>query len=519
MTTLRTAILAALGASAATLVTNAWALSPAQVSGLGTANIIYVSGSTATDAAIQAWAKLDAAVDASAPFAVGTYDLYKTATGYVLTGTARPIFGAASGQNIAIVKQSLGGSAIGIHNVAAGIPTSGFPNLTNLAAFASTCGAPITLAASSPFMAFNTFACNLPETNSIVPNAGISDEDPMTWIGTGGVTASDAAQLTARLGLQVPFGIIVNVALRNALQATEGLSSGSETLDNMPSLTSSQVRGILSGQMLTLAELFEFNPGTSQAVQVDPTGSLVHICRRGDTSGSQLAANINFFGQGCSKGAGVGSAATPDNLATQVNGEPWTGSTAQLGDFVFAGSGTGDVRNCVAAGLGPGDTFDARIGFVSMDQVSQGTNWRYVALDGVPPTIWNIQLYKYSWLTEDTFNSTTTSLALNGGPGNHAAIFNALQANISNVNALAGLNAATRNAAGTASPGASDTGLVTLGNAVLYGAAAPAGPSAPAWPAAIRAIATPGQGPNSPQSKTYAGQAINNCNGAFQADP
>jgi hypothetical protein len=525
MNSVRTAIRTALCAAAVVApVSSAWALTTAQVNALRTANIIYVSGSTATDAAIQAWAKLDPAVDANAPFAAGTYDLYKTATGYVLTGTARAIFGAASGQNIAIVKQTQGGSAIGIHNVAAGIAPNGFSNLTNLATFTATCGAGVPTAASNPFMAFTTVTCTLAETtttvNPIVPNAGISDEDPTTWIGTGGVTSTDAGALTAKAGVQVPFGVIVSVPLRNALQTAEGLTSGDEHIGNVPYLTSSQVRAILSGQMLSLADMYESN-AAGVLTQVDPSGSLVHICRRGDTSGSQFAANINFFGQGCSKGGGVGSIATPDNLASQANGEAWTGSAAQLADFVFAGSGTGDVRNCVAGGLGAGDTFNARVGFVSMDQVATTTTgWRFVGIDGVAPTIWNIQLQKYSWLTEDTFNSTTASLALNGGPGNHAAIFNTLQANISNVNGIAGLNAASRNSAAPAdTTGISDTGLVTLGNSVLYGPSNVGGPSSPTWPAAIRAIATAGQGPNSPQSKTYPGQATNNCNGAFQSDP
>jgi hypothetical protein len=523
MTSLKTAIQTAIYTAAAVLpATGAWALTPAQVGALTAGNIVYVSGSTATDAAIQAYAKLDPAVDANAPFVAGSYDLYKTATGYVLTGTAGPIFGAVAGQNIAIVKQTSGGSAVGIHNVAQGIAAANFPNLTTPATFSGSCSVSATAGASSPFQGFSTYTCTLAESQAIVPNAGISDEDPTTFVGTGGVTSTDAGLLTSTHAVEVPFGIIVSTALRNQLQTAEGLTSGSETLANVPSLTTAQVRAILSGQMTSLSDLWVFNPTTQNPVQIDPSGSLVHICRRGDTSGSQFAANINFFGKGCSKGAGVGAIAAPDTVSTQTSGEAWSGSATQLGDFVFAGSGTGDVRNCVAAGLGAGDTFNARIGFVSMDQVaSTGVNWRYIALNDIAPTIWNIQLGKYDWITEDTFNSTSASLALNGGPGNHATIFNTLNANLSNVNGLSGLNAATRNAAALGdATGAADTGLVTLGNSVLFGASDASGPSATAgWPAAIRAIATAGKGPNSPISKTYPGQAVNNCNGAFQSDP
>jgi hypothetical protein len=500
--------------------TGAWALTPAQVNALTAANVVYVSGSTATDKAIQAFAKLDPAVDANAPFQAGTYDLYTTASGYVLTGKAGPIFGALSGTNIAIVKQTKGGSATGIHNVNAGTAPGGFPDLSNLATFTGTCGTPTATAASSPFQAFSTYACTLAESATIVPNAGISDEDPTTFIGTGGVTAADATALTAQHAVEVPFGVVVSKALRDRLQTAEGLTSGSDAVADIPSLTTAQLRAIYSGQMISLSDLYVLNPATNNLTQVDTSNSLVHICRRGDTSGSQFATNIYYFGAGCSKGSGVGSIATPDNAASQASGEAWAGTAANINAFVFAGSGTGDVISCVSnTTLATGDTVAYRIGFASTDQAATtGGTWRFIGVNGVAPTIWNIQLNQYDWLTEDTFNYNATSIARNGGAGNHQAIFTTLASNLSNVNGLAGLNAASRNSAAPAdNTGAADTGLVTLNDtAIVY----PPGPSASAgWPAAVRSIATAGKGPHSPQAKTYPSQGVNNCNGAFQSFP
>jgi hypothetical protein len=520
---LRTAIrLALCGAAAAALpVSGAWALTPTQVNALTAGNIIYVSGSTATDNAIKAWSKLDAATDANAPFTAGSMDIYTTATGYIITGTAGPVFGAVSGTNIAIVKQTQGGSATGIHNVAEQIspPNLSFPNLSTPSSLTATCGAAVNTPAKSPFMAFNTYACTLAESQSIQPNAGISDEDPQTWIGTGGVTSTDAAALTATHAVEVPFASIVNTALRNQLQTAEGLVSGSELLANVPSLTPAQLRAIESGQMTSLADLYVFNPTTQKTVQVDPSDSTIHICRRGNTSGTEFAANIYLFGSGCSKGNGVGTIALPDVSSTAANGVAW--AAADNGEFVFAGAGTGDVLSCVEAPLGSGDTVNYRIGVVSTDQVPGSNGWRYVAVNGIAPTIWNIQLGAYDWLTEDSFNYTTTSIGLNGGPGNHLTIFTTINTNLSDVNGLAGLNAASQNAAASAdtSGGAADTGIITTPNSVLYGSSDATGPSAPAWPAAIRAIAVAGQGPNSPLSKTYPSEATNNCNGAYQSDP
>ncbi|HEY4340739.1 MAG TPA: substrate-binding domain-containing protein [Steroidobacteraceae bacterium] len=534
----KTAIKLAL-AAAATLPAASWALTPAAVNALPAANIIYVSGSTATDAALQAWAKLNPSVDPNAPFQAGTYDLYKTATGYVLTGKASGIFaahGVAAGTSIAFVKQTQGGSATGVHNVNVGLSTPGFSDILN-ASFPGSCAAAVPTGAASPFQAFNTYTCSQAEI-SVVPNAGISDEDPTSFIGTGSVSAADASALNAKNGVQVPFGVIVSTAMRNALQTAEGLASGSETLANVPSMTSTQLRAIFAGGITSWDDVFVLNAASGNMVAVDPgqTGSFVHVCRRGDTSGTMFATNINFFQKGCSKGT-TGGVAAADAPPTQLNGETWTGGTGandlglvQLGMAFFAGSGTGDVKNCVSAGLDTPpadpagvDTVNFRIGFVSMDQApTLASTWRYVAIDGVAPTIWNIQRGSYQWLTEDTFNSTAASLARNGSTL-ASGIFTTVAANFADLNALAGLNAATQNAVALAdtSNGGADTGLVQLGSTTLWNAAVPwtAGPSVSAgWPAAIRAINVAGKGPLSSVSKTYGG-SVNNCNYPFQVNP
>ena len=273
MNFVRTAIKTALYTAAVLPVAGAWALTPAQVNLLSATNIVYISGSTATDAAIQAWAKLNPTVDSTAPFAAGSYDLYKTATGYVLTGTASSVFGSTiSGQNIAIVKQTKGGSATGIHNVAQGIAPGGFPDLTNPTTFGNNCTLSTSTPASSPFQAFGTYTCVLAESATIVPNAGISDEDPTTWIGTGGVTAADASALTAARAVEVPFALVASTALRNQLQSLEGLTSGSDTFANIPSLTAVQARAILSGQMSTLGDLWVANSGQQRSRRLTPAG-------------------------------------------------------------------------------------------------------------------------------------------------------------------------------------------------------------------------------------------------------
>ncbi len=513
-----------------------WALDPATTAGIAVGNQLYISGSTAIDPALQAFFELDAS-DSRGPCVVGSMDLYKSATGYVISCTGRAGTTLA-GLNIAVLKQTQGGSAVGIINVARGTAAAGFTAFASI----SSCTLSSATAATAPFMAFNNYTCSAAEVSAI-PNAGVSDEDPTTFVGTGGVLSTDASALTAANGLQQPFAVIVSKPLRDKLQTAEGLTSGSELLADQPSLTKQQLGAVLSGQMLDWSDLWVFDKAThATQTQVGTGGTTptsgVHICRRGDTSGTQLGSNIFFFGQGCSKGASVNLIATPDCTPSQNSGEGWNGGLStttgcttlnQTNMFVFAGSGTGDVKKCVSdQTVATGDTVIYRIGIAGADNKSTDVAatpdlWRFVEIDEAAPTLYTILQGRYGNVTEDTINSSSASLAQNGGLANHGVINTYITGNVGNKTALAGLNAKFHDSMqlppAAATTGIADTGLLTLGKATGNVDALTL-PLSGSFPAALRTVSgAANTGPASTMSKTTPGGAVNNCNSLFQVNP
>jgi hypothetical protein len=511
----RNAIRLAIAALLPLATSSAWALTPAATQAIPAGNVIYLSGSTAIDPALQAFFDLSPASDTRAPCVANTMDLYKSSTGYIISCTASPAFTGVAGQAIAIAKQTQGGSAIGIINVKRGTTAPGF---TDIATLATSAGTPTNTAATGPFSAFNTYPVTSAELAK-VPNAGVSDVDPNTFIGIGGVQAADAAALTAVQGIQQPFAVAVSLDLYHALQTAEGLPTG-DAFANLPSLTGAQLRALFAGQMLSWADLWVADKANHTIQrQVGDVNSTVHICRRGDTSGSQLATNIYFFNAGCAKGSGIGAVQAPDNGGTVTNGVAWNAST-DVDDFVFAGSGTGDVKSCVSSTRSSFDTVNFRIGFVSTDNKPTNTptdTWRYVAIDEQPGTVYSILQGRYGYLTEDTLNSTAASLALNGG-GNHTAIWNYVTGNVGNRVSIAGYNAKFQNAwdlAGTATPGLGDSGVLTLGKGSGNADALTIPMSGPG----VVRLLTAGNGPASTVARTYPGSQVNNCNNVFQINP
>src|SRR5215470_3438122 len=101
---------------------SAWALAPAATGAITNTNTIWVSGSTASDAALQSYFELDPAADPRGICATGTIDIYAnsgailtsgTVSGtYLISCTAATAVGLGA-VNIAIVKQTSGGSARG----------------------------------------------------------------------------------------------------------------------------------------------------------------------------------------------------------------------------------------------------------------------------------------------------------------------------------------------------------------------------------------------------------------------
>src|SRR5262249_42667912 len=151
-----------------------------------------------------------------------------------------------------------------------------------------------------------------------------------------------------------------------ALQNAEGLGACNDAATTteacLPSLTKSQIRGLLSAKI---------TPADLVGVAAQGSAQPFRICRRANTSGTQQSFEYYFSGQGCSTSGALTFtfAPTPPNPS---NGQPCldvgcTFATAQIGTGgVFQGTGSGDVESCLD---NADDNNVYAIGILSTDRV------------------------------------------------------------------------------------------------------------------------------------------------------
>jgi hypothetical protein len=467
---------------------------------------LNVSGATATNNALGNVMKLSA----GGPCVAGTLTVLSGSgasagnVGYLCTSSAN-ISGVTAGQTILLVKESLGGSANGVHNPGNSL-TPGFP-LTFLGASISGCAAPAAgnlTASVGDFAEFNTVTCNIASA-SVVPDVGISDVDPGVFEGIGGVTGADLVKYQVGTGSStsvaaVTFNPIVSTALFAALQSAQSLGS-TLTLANMPSMTSAQLRGIFKGTTLL---------GTQLQLPVSGDG-IVHLCRRGNTSGTMTSFKLHFLGEGCTKNpSSVSEFNIPEN-SDQGAGSPWV-DLNNGGDLVFAGSGSGDVRSCVNFHSQNGNY---AVGLASTESrpASSGTTnqFRYIKVDGAEPTLKAVMEGRYDFFTESTVNIPDNT------PAVKSALFSGIRDLIAQPAVLAKVNEAWQNSGSLASGTVLNSGDGTGDVGILAIPTASANPTFPIVGTGIDSVRT--KPINSQRRVKAADAAPNNCNRPYQAYP
>jgi hypothetical protein len=546
-------------------VASALALCAGQAFALNTGNIdgtevkLYFGGATATDNAFEKLFSLLAAQGGVC--ADGSMDLYKysataggSANNRLMFCTANSNAGTnLAGKKIAVFKESAGGSAEGI------TPVQDPTIVRNFLPFNASTGAGTlancetsstsTVLATGNFAQYTLHTCNGSQVTLAAgtANAGISDIDPTTFVGTGGVTAANAAGLISTSTVGVTFNPIVSVALYRALQTAQGLTTN-DTLANMPSMSASQLRAIFNGTLTNGTALYGYNATTGSQVQVSSTSKTLFVCRRGNTSGTMTSFKILFLGEGCSKnGTSIGAFVLPTQVFSAAGTDPDTGdpigtgpidqvstgvafsSTATLfnavgtaitggygGIRVFAGSGSGDVRKCVSYHTdqgGGGTSGDFAIGVSSTETLpADGTtdqHFRFVRVDGNEPTLKATMEGRYSYFTENTFNRQANTAASNYLAANSDALnlYTGLAGQIGKSTVLSAVNSSWKDGAqpGTVGTGEADVGILDIpvsGNT----------PTVPVTAATVRSK------PVNSQIRNYTG-AANNCNMAKQFYP
>lgn len=373
---------------------------------------LYLAGSSAQDSLIEGLLRLrDDLPETPALCVRGSLDIYQgivagTRQRAYLCQTADAVPGIPAGLTIAVFKSS-GGSGDGVVPLLRQEPMP-FLSFEELA---GGCGASNRVLPTGDLSAFIQHVDCQTRTDRVVPDAGISDLEPALF-------AEDTAALRTRPLTQLVWGLPVSRNLRNALQALQGLVPAElahddprrETPAAMPSLSSAQVRSIFAGTLRSWSKVYDRDgvpiPASRYLPAEAPThrersgtrpgayrphaesGGRIYVCRRIETSGTQLAYGAHYLSRGCLPDA-------PPFLAPDDGSSPVTGGdprdlldrSAPSGR-VFAGRGSADVRECL-------DTHDDHnrwaIGMLSTENTGNylSLEFRHIRVDGYAPTLLN----------------------------------------------------------------------------------------------------------------------------------
>lgn len=403
--TLRT--LAAAAALAST--SQAFALSPTQM-GQPDVVTVYMSGASALRNIIGGLFTQNCVKDANGN--TTDLDVYFSGIGtyggvaFTANGDAHRVYSCTManespilpGKKVALFKSDIGGSGQGVFPVFFG-SIAPFPTRSFLAVTNANCP---TRVATIP-----NYTCGTAETQQ-VPMVGVSDVEPGLFKGAGinvpeddptypqdGLTPDQLAGLNVTTLFQVVFGTAVNKALRDEMQAAQGLPVGSEAEADQPSISRGQLRSLFTGVLS--------DPGAGLGWQslvrsTDPKrNTRVNVCRRVPGSGTQAAANAFIAEFPCNSGAALTPARFDFSDAGLSNAVGSVGPSGNI--FVFEGSTTGNVISCI----NQAETAGAyAIGHVSRENAPGTGNWRHIKIDGVMPSRDNTKTGRWDYYYEPT---------------------------------------------------------------------------------------------------------------------
>jgi hypothetical protein len=462
---LSAAIAVAIGAGALTTAANA--VTPGTVP---TANRVYISGATATDNAIKTLFLRAGTTSAPAvcrgptTATAGTIDVYingadvtKNASTAVLCTLNVAVGSLAVGTNVAIIKESAGGSDRGTVLVAEATAIDTFRSLDDLTGCSA--GTTINANTNTSFPNHQQFilhtGCTASQSPAVNAQIGVADVDPQLFnVGTSAITQAQISRLTADPLYQPMFTVAVSLNLYRALQTAQGKALD-DTGANIPTLTTGQVRYLF--QDLGAQNWGDAVVSSNGTPITDTTytggvtvSSQVYVCRRGDESGTQAATAQYFFNERCALSAGAQKFANASNAAFQQLGDAYVRTTSDA-FTVFAGKGSGDVRTCLdqhndinqfAIGLlGSESVYDGANSLGGSAHAADGTNqFRYVAIDGRKPTLEEVANGHYDFVMENVLNRRKS--AVNGIPvisGAPLAVYNYIKGAFANVDVIKSL--------------------------------------------------------------------------------
>jgi hypothetical protein len=408
-------------AALAALSTQAFALNAADTAAAPVK--LYITGSSALQPVIEGL------LNQPGNCVVGTYTKYAGLAGspagsgdtkngnsqnaYSCTIAAGSDFGSTfNGQNVTIIKREAGGSAQGV-----------FPLYST--------GTPTATVALIDLTSCNDTDQTCNNVASVVPDAGVSDLEPVAFNSVVNQPSAFAGQVVANTGFrsvtsvaEQVFALIGNDNLNNDLIALTGSAS-------IPKAAFASI--FASGyDSLTLGWLpFGRNSSGSPATFLPGATNQVNLCSRAIGSGTRATAQIQFLDLPYNVFAA--SVAIPSgNTVGAVRG----GNTAGA-FFVSEESSSGNVVGCVAAANVSGGY---SVGIVGADRDLTGTGTHFLSIDNVAPGRAAGKEGQYQWMYESFYNvskkvaSTSTTLFPNafGAAFKLAKNINAISATAAN---------------------------------------------------------------------------------------
>ena len=347
---------------------------------------------------------------------------------------------------LAIYKYSVGGSYYGVgpvnsNTAAAGNALTATGNqlpFLDLSAINSLCtgtnAVTTTVTFNTTLGSYTNVACANASgtiTSAATTYIGLSDVEPAFF-------SNATANLTGNSVYALIFGVPVTLNIRNALQTQQGLTSGSDTEANMPSLSSAQLTSAYTQLGQTWAGI-----GVTSGLADDG----IYVARRVDSSGTQktfealIARTPN--GQGGQKSCQpltVQGFLAPDSGNTGLNtGDASSTCGSATPPTVFSGSGGGDVRNCLIAHNGASR---GALGILTTEDKPGSANWRFVKVDGVTPSQAQAAAGRYRHYVESYLNTRTGGAFATGSALGYPAFVTRLSTDLANPAIIKQINGA-----------------------------------------------------------------------------
>jgi len=324
-----------------------------------------------------------------------------------LTGvTAR---GGSTPSKLALYKFSTGGSANGVTPVN-NASNLAFLDLTKLntscTAGSATADADGTATNLSTYQVFSCTAASSNLTTNALSYIGISDVEPAFF----GAPSSYSKLSSAGLATVI-FGVPVTKNVYNALQSAQGLTVGSLTEANMPSLSQAQITSMFTQEGQTWSGL-----GTGITLADDT----VYVARRPNSSGTQktfealIARTVNGT---------LGARNCQSDVESFVSGvdaldNNVVNNTCDGTNLVVNGSGSGQVQACLNK---HNDAGRGAVGVQTTEtKVSSSSKFLFVKINGVAPTQANVASGKYTAYSDAAINLRTGATSPTASADNYS---------------------------------------------------------------------------------------------------